>query len=318
MIKYIFKRVLSIIPVLLILSVVIFGIIHMAPGDPAKIILGPDATENALSGLRAEMGLDKNIAQQYFSWLWGALNGDLGMSYFRRQPVMQAIGQNLGPTLVISCWAQLIAILLAVPAGVLSACKKGKSVDNLMIIFSMIGISLPSFLLGLFLIILFSIQLGWFPVGGYKEVGIGLIAHFKSIALPVISLAGLEMALLLRMTRSSMIDVLHTDYIKTTHAKGLPERIVIFKHALRNAFNPILTTIGQGFGSLISGAAVIETIFNIHGMGQLIVTSIIQRDYPLIMGIVLVISVIYVVVNFIIDLLYGLVDPRIRTMGKSK
>jgi len=318
MAKYILKRLLSVIPTLFILSIVIFGIIHLAPGDPAKIILGPDATDEALTGLRAELGLDKNIFQQYISWLWGAFHGDLGQSYFRNQPVMTAIKQHLGPTLVLSCWAQLLAVVFAIPAGVISARKRGKSVDSTMIILSMIGISLPSFLLSLFLIIIFGINLGWLPVAGYKAMQMGVGVHLKSIILPVISLAGLETALLIRMTRSSMIDILHTDYIKTAYAKGMSEKTIIFKHALRNAFNPILTTIAQSFGSLISGAAVIETIFNIPGMGQLIVNAVLQRDYPLIVGVVLVISTIYVTVNFIVDILYGIVDPRIRTIGKSE
>jgi peptide/nickel transport system permease protein len=221
--------------------------------------------------------------------------------------------------MVLAVWAQLLAIVIALPLGIFAARKKGKIADSSVIMVSLLGISTPSFLLSLLLVILFSVNLKWLPVAGYKPLGeFGLVTHLKYIILPVISLAMMQAAMLTRMTRAAMIDVLNNDYIKTAKAKGVKEWIILYKHALKNAMIPILTTIGQTFATLLSGAAVVETVFGIPGVGQLIVSSVTKRDYPVIQGIVLIISLIYILLNFVIDLLYGVIDPRIRITGKAK
>lgn len=318
MVKYIVKRLLSVLITIFILSIFVFSLIHIIPGDPARTMLGTDASQEAVDALRDQLGLNKSLPEQYKIWLIGALQGDLGQSYFRNQSVVKSISEHLGPTLVISIWAQLLAILIAIPSGVLAALHKGKVLDSTIVAGTLIGISLPSFLLSLFLIIIFGVNLKWLPVTGYKTISQGLGLHLKYIVLPSISLAVMMAALITRMTRSSMIDVISTDYIKTATAKGVKSNSVMFKHALRNAFNPILTTIGQSFGSLMAGAAVVETVFNIPGIGQLVVSSVLRRDYPVIQGIVLVISLIYIAINFCVDFLYGIVDPRVRISGKLK
>lgn len=318
MAKYLCKRLISVVFTLLILSVFIFSIIHLTPGDPARTMLGSDATQESVDALRTQLGLDRPLVQQYISWVGNALQGNLGQSYFRNEPVLAAIGEHLGPTLALSVWAQLLATLIAIPAGIIAAKHRGKAIDSTVIACSLIGISLPSFLLSMFLVIIFGINLGWLPPSGYKDLSAGLGQHLRYIVLPVVALACMQAALLTRMTRSSMIDVINTDYIKTARAKGVKERIIFGKHAFRNALNPILTTIGQSFGTLISGAAVIETVFNIPGIGQLVVNSVLKRDYPVIQGVVLVASLIYVVINLAVDLLYGVVDPRVRVTGKAK
>jgi peptide/nickel transport system permease protein len=241
------------------------------------------------------------------------------MSYTRNGTVTHAINQAMGPTMVLSLWALILSIVIAITSGVYAARRKGKAGDSGVIAFSLLGISTPSFLLSLFLVLIFSVGLKWLPVAGYKSVAeAGLLVHLRYIILPVISLAMMQAAVLTRMTRSSIIDVINNDYIKAAKAKGLTERAILYKHALKNAMIPILTTIGQTFALLLSGAAVVETVFGIPGIGQLIVSSVTKRDYPVIQGIVLVISLIYVVINFVIDLLYGVIDPRMRITAEQE
>lgn len=315
--RFIVKRLFSTIGTLFILSLFIFLLIHLTPGDPARILLGADASDESVEMVREELGLNKPIIQQYVSWIGNVIHGDLGKSYTRNGSVTKAISASLAPTMSLSLWALILSVLLAIPLGVVAASKKGKAGDSGIIGFSLIGISIPSFLMSLILVMIFSVTLKWFPVAGYKPIKeYGLATHLRYIVLPVISLSLMQAAVLTRMTRSSMIDVINNDYIKTAKAKGLTARVVLYKHALKNAMIPILTTIGQTFATLLSGAAVMETVFGIPGIGQLIVSSVTKRDYPVIQGIVLVISLIYIVINLGIDLLYGIIDPRMRDVSK--
>ncbi|MCC8104763.1 MAG: ABC transporter permease [Clostridiales bacterium] len=318
MVRYLLNRIVSAVCTLLILSVFIFMIIHLTPGDPARIMLGADAPQEQVDALTEQLGLNEPLVKQYVDWLFDCLHGDLGDSYSRNGKVTTEIANSMGPTVTLSVWALLLTVIIAIPLGIFAAKKKGKMADSVVVGFSLLGISVPSFLLSLLLVILFGVQLGWLPVAGYKKISeYGLLTHLRYIILPVISLSLMQVAMLTRMTRASMIDVINNDYIKTAKSKGLKERVILYKHALRNALIPILTTIGQIFATLLSGAAVIETVFNIPGVGQLIVNSVSKRDYPVIQGIVIVISLIYVVINLGIDILYGIIDPRIRLAKKS-
>lgn len=282
-------------------------------------MLGSDASQEEVDALAETLGLNDPLIKQYIDWIGNALQGDLGTSYSRNGSVIDEIQSSMGPTVTLAVWAQLLTIVIALPLGVFAAKKKGKVQDSAVIAFSLLGISIPSFLLSLLLVILFGVRLQWLPVAGYKTIASSdLATHLSYIVLPVISLAMMQAAMLTRMTRASMIDVINNDYIKTAKAKGLKQRVILYKHALKHAMIPILTTIGQTFATLLSGAAVVETVFNIPGIGQLIVNSVSRRDYPMIQGIVLVISLIYIVINFVIDIFYGIIDPRIRITAKSK
>ena len=319
MLRYLRNRCLSAICTLFLLSVFIFAIIHLTPGDPARIMLGADASQEEVDSLTESLGLNDPLIKQYVDWVGKALHGNLGTSYSRNGTVVSEIVNSMEPTVTLAVWAQILTIVLAIPLGVFAAKKKGKTADSSVIAFSLLGISVPSFLLSMLLAILFGVKLQWLPVAGYKTMAdAGLLEHLRYIVLPTISLAMMQAAMLTRMTRASMIDVINNDFIKAAKAKGVSQKNILYKHALKNALIPILTTIGQTFATLVSGAAVVETVFNIPGIGQLIVNSVSKRDYPMIQGIVLVISLIYIVINLIIDVLYGMVDPRIRITGKSK
>jgi len=312
MLAYIVKRLLSMIPVLFIVSIVIFFIIHITPGDPAATILGMEATPEQIEELNEELGFNRPLHEQYISWIAGVFQGDLGDSIFMNQPVTQAIGEHLGPTLSLAILAQIIAVILAIPFGVLAAYKRGSLTDTALMSTSLLGLAVPSFLLALILMLLFGVKLQWLPIAGYEPLSEGLVEHLRYLILPAISLGTIQAALITRMTRSSMLDVLSVNFIKTARAKGVKERTVLLRHAFRNAFLPILTVIGQTFGTLVTGAVVVETIFNIPGIGQLIINSITRRDFPVIQGVVLIVTVSYVFINLVIDLLYGVVDPRVR------
>ncbi len=312
MVNYIVKRVFSLIPVLFVVSIAIFLLVHLTPGDPASVMLGVEATEEQLKELRIEMGLDLPIYQQYLNWIGGVLQGDFGTSYFMKEQVTHAIAEHVKPTLSLAIFAQIITILIAVPLGIAAANRRGTFADQSIMGVSLLGMSIPSFLLGLFLILLVGVKLGWLPVAGYQPLSSGLWNHIKYLIMPAISLGAIQAALVARMTRTSMLEVLNTNFIKTAQAKGVKKRAIIYKHALRNAFLPILTVIGQTFGVLVAGAVVTETIFNIPGIGQLIINSVERRDYAVIQGVVLFVTLSYVFINLIIDLLYGFVDPRVR------
>lgn len=312
---YLLQRALALVPVLAVVSVVTFGLIHFMPGDAAAAMLGPDASPEQVNALREALGLNDPIWVQFWGWLSGAVTGDLGTSIFMGRPVTEILGGALGPTIHLALQAQLLAILIGVPAGILAAKKQGTGVDQTVMVGALLGISVPSFLLGLFLMLLFGVILGWLPVAGYRPIGDGLVDSLRYLALPTIALGAMQAALIARMTRTAMLDTFGKNYMKTAKAKGVKSRVQLYKHALRNASLPILTTIGQTFGSLIAGAAVVETVFNIPGIGQLIVNSVDRRDVVVIQGVVLMIAVSYVVINFLVDILYSVLDPRVRFGG---
>ncbi|MGW8823163.1 ABC transporter permease [Paenibacillus lautus] len=312
MTKYIVQRILSLIPILLVVAVVVFMLIHLTPGDPASVILGDEASEEAVAQLRAQLGLDLPLYQQFISWFGGVVTGNLGESIFMDMSVAEAFFSRVPPTLSLAILAQIFAVIIALFLGIIAARKRGTLADQAVMGFSLLGISVPSFLLGLFLILFFAVKLQWLPVAGYQPLSSGLWNHLRYLLLPAIALGAMQAALIARMTRASIIEVLSEQYIKTARAKGLKERIVVYKHALKNAFIPILTVIGETFGTLITGASVIETVFNVPGIGQLIIRSIERRDFAVIQGSILLITVTYVLLNLLIDLLYGLLDPRVK------
>jgi len=313
---YILKRFISMIPVLMIVAIIVFFLIHLIPGDPAAVILGPEATPEEVEKLREELGLNLPLYSQFFYWLIGIFQGDLGDSIYMNKPVLQAFVEHIGPTLSLALLAQAISIIIAIPIGVLAAKKQGTFADHLFMLIAMFGMSLPSFLLGLLLMLVFGVHLQWLPAAGYQPLGAGIWEHLKYMILPAFALGMIQAAVIARMTRSSMLDILSMNYIKAAKAKGLKERVVIYKHAFRNAFIPILTILGETFGSLITGAVVTETVFNLPGIGQLVVNSIVRRDYAVIQGTILIMATTYLVLNLVIDLLYGVVDPRVRLNRK--
>ncbi|MFB5675291.1 ABC transporter permease [Paenibacillus terreus] len=312
MAKYLIQRVLSLLPVLLVVAVVVFLLIHLTPGDPASVILGDEASTESIAALREQLGLNLPLHQQFLAWFGNVLRGDLGDSIFMDMSVAEAFFSRVPPTLSLAILAQIIAVSLALYMGIMAARKRGTLADQAVMGISLLGISVPSFLLGLFLILIFAVEFKWLPVAGYRPLSNGLWDHLRYLLLPAIALGAMQAALIARMTRSSLIEVLSEQYIKTARAKGLQEKKIVYKHALKNAFIPILTVIGETFGTLITGAAVIETVFNIPGIGQLIISSIERRDFAVIQGSILLITITYVLLNLWIDLLYGLLDPRIK------
>ena len=295
MLSYIFKRILSLIPVLLVVSCVAFLIVYMIPGGPATALLGMEATPEQIHTLNAELGFDRPFLTQYVDWFGKVLQGDWGTSYFLHQSVLEAIAEYFPPTLSLAILAQIIALLLAVPLGILAACKRGTAVDVAAVTTSLLGVALPGF-----------------PVAGYASLSEGILEHLKYLFVPALSLGIVQAAYLTRMIRSSLLDVLHMNYIHTARSKGLKERTVILRYGLKNAAPVILTAIGQSFGSLITGTIVTETLFNIPGLGMLTLSSINRRDVFVIQGVVLFVTLLYVIVNLTVDVLYGFVDPRLR------
>jgi len=309
---YLVKRILSLIPVLFVVTIVIFMIMHLTPGDPASSILGLEASQEEIDALNEQLGLNRPILEQYISWVGGLLRGDLGDSIFMRQPVGQAIAEHIGPTLSLAILAQLIAVILAIPFGMLAAYKRGKLTDYSLMALSLVGMAVPSFLLGMLLMLLIGVELRWLPIAGYKPLSSGLWEHLKFLILPGLSLGTIQAALITRMTRAAMLETMSHNYNKTARSKGLNEFRVMLGHVFRNSLMPVLTVLGQSFGTLVTGAVVVESIFNIPGLGQLIINSIERRDYAVIQGVVLIITIIYVGINLVVDLLYGAVDPRVR------
>ncbi|GAK04925.1 dipeptide transport system permease protein DppB [Geomicrobium sp. JCM 19037] len=313
---YILKRILSVIPVLLVVAVVVFFIIHLTPGDPAAVILGPEATQQDVEQLRENLGLNLPIYEQFVTWFFNVLRGDLGWSIYMNKPVLNAFFDQLGPTFSLAILSQAIAILIAIPMGIIAASRRGTYLDRLVMSFSLFGVSVPNFLLALLLVLIFAVHFSLLPVAGYQPLSTGVFEHVRYLILPAIALGAIQAALISRVTRSSMLEVLHSNYVKTAVAKGAKEWVVVIKHALKNAFIPILTVIGQTFGQLIAGAVVIETVFNIPGIGQLIINAITRRDFEVVQGSILLIATFYVVINLVVDLMYGLIDPRVRLNRK--
>ena len=312
MIRYIVQRIVSLIPVMLVVATVAFVLVHLAPGDPASVILGPYATPDDIEKLRHQLGLDLPVHIQLGRWFARLLRGDLGDSIFLRRPVVEAILDRIEPTFLLTFLGMGIAILIGVPTGILSASRHNSTVDQGLMVMALFGLSIPNFLLGLLLILVFAVALGWLPVAGYVPLESGWRAAAPYLVMPSFSLGFVQSALITRITRSSMLDVLREQYILAGRSKGLPEQRVIYLHALRNAIIPTLTVIGISFAILIGGAVVIETVFNIPGLGRLIISSVLRRDYPVIQGVVLFIAGVYMLVNLTVDLIYLYVDPRIK------
>ena len=312
MLGYILRRILAVIPVMLLVAVFVFLLLRLTPGDPAAIIAGDMATPAQLERIREAMGLNQPIHVQFITWLGQLLRGDLGTSLISHTPVSGMIADRFGPTLSIALLTILISVLLAVPMGVIAAWKHRSAADYAVMTFSVLGFSVPVFVIGYLLILVFSLKLGWFPVQGFTPISAGLLPFLKNALLPALTLTTIYVALIARMTRANMLEVLGEDYIRTARAKGAPERTVLFRHALRNAAVPILTVIGTGFALLIGGVVVTETVFNIPGIGRLTVDAILARDYPVIQAMILLTSFLYVLVNLLIDLSYSIFDPRIR------
>jgi len=312
MLAYALRRLLATIPVMAIVALMVFSLLYLTPGDPAVVLAGEQASEADIARLRTAMALDKPYAERFLLWVGGVLRGDLGVSVFSNRPVTELIVQRLEPTIALTLGALLIAVLLAVPLGTLAAWRSGGALDRAVMGFAVFGFSIPVFVLGYLLIILFSMHWDILPVQGYRPIAYGIGPFLEHLALPALSLGIVNAALIARITRASMLDVLNQDYMRTARAKGLSTPRILIRHGLRNAAVPIVTIIGIGFAMLISGVVVTETVFNIPGLGRLTVDAILRRDYPVIQGVILVFSLTYVVVNLLVDLSYGLFDPRIR------
>ena len=312
MLTAILRRLLATIPVMAIVAVIVFSLLYLTPGDPAAVLAGEQATTADIERLRMSLGLDEPYLVRFGQWLGGVVQGDLGTSIFSRRPVMDLIVQRLEPTIALSVASLAIAVLIAVPLGVVAAWRSGGIIDRLAMSFAVLGFSLPVFVLSYLLIALISVELKWLPVQGYVPIAYGFGPFARHLVLPAVSLGIVNAALIARITRTTMLEVLNQDYIRTARAKGLSVRRVLVRHALKNAAVPIVTVIGIGFALLISGVVVTETVFNIPGLGRLTVDAILRRDYPVIQGVILVFSATYVIVNLLVDLSYRLFDPRIR------
>jgi peptide/nickel transport system permease protein len=313
---YILRRLVMLVPVLIVVGVVVFGLVHLTPGDPAAVILGDRATPEDIARLRTQLGLNDPLPVQFVRWFSNMLRLDFGESIFLGEPVTQALLNRVQPTVLLTFYALSIQVLIGIPAGVLAAVRYNSPLDRVLTVVAISGSATPTFFLGILLILIFAVRLRWLPSGGYVPLGEDPAAHFKGMLLPAFALGFSAAGLLARMVRSSMLDVLREDYVRTAFAKGLPEQLVIVRHALRNALIPALTVLGISIGALLGGAVVTETVFTIPGMGRLVVQSIARRDYPVIQGAIIAIALTYVLVNLIVDVLYVYIDPRVRLGGE--
>ena len=309
---YIIRRLLATIPVLLVVAVVIFGLIHLVPGDPAAIIAGPDASIEEHEAIRESMGLNRPLPVQLGLYFRDILQGDLGRSIVSKHEVRSLIIQRLTPTLSLAVLTELIALSLAIPLGVLAGWKAHSWIDRLVMFFATLGFSVPVFWLGFMLMYLFAVNLELFPVAGYVPPNEGVIAYLHRLVLPSLATGIVIMALITRMTRATILETLNEEYIRTARSKGLGEGIVLIRHALRNAALPIITVVGLGLAAVLSGIVVTESVFAIPGVGRLLIDAIRARDYPIIQGTILLVSAVYVFVNLIVDISYAYLDPRIR------
>ncbi|WP_242527484.1 ABC transporter permease [Ktedonosporobacter rubrisoli] len=312
MARYLARRILFIIPVALLVCFIIFMIIHLVPGDPARILLGEEATPEAVRALRQQLGLDQPLLVQFFIWLWQAVHGNLGQSIQLQQPVLQALWQRVPVTLELGLAALLFSLVLAVPLGIYSATHRNSFLDWLVNISSLIGTAIPVFVLGLLLIFFFAVGLRFVPPGGYVPFSDDPLGNLRDLIMPMITLGAGSVAVNMRQIKAGMVEVLSQDYIRTARAKGLAERRVYYLHALRNALIPVLTIVGIQIGSILAGAVVVETIFLWPGIGQLAVTSIMSKDYPVVQGVVLLSALSYMAANLLVDISYVVLDPRIR------
>jgi len=310
--RYIVQRLLFILPVALLVSFMTFMVIHLVPGDPARVLLGEDATPQTVAALEQQLGLDKPLPTQFALWLWQAVHGNLGQSIQLQQPVLDAILQRLPVTAELGICALLYSLVLAVPLGIYSATHRNTWVDWLVNVSSLLTTAIPSFVLGLILIFFFAVDLRLFPPGGYVPFGDDMTENIRDLILPMIALGTGSVAVNMRQIRASMIEALNQDYVRTARAKGLAERRVAYVHALRNAVIPVLTIVGLQVGTILTGAFVVETIFLWPGIGQLAVQSILAKDYPVVQGVVLLSALSYMVANLLVDISYAFLDPRIR------
>jgi peptide/nickel transport system permease protein len=309
---YLLRRLLGTIPVLLVVAVFIFLMLRLTPSDPAAIIAGDNANAEQVAQIRSQLGLDQPMLQQFFIWSGKVLRGDFGESFFFKKTVAALIGERIEPTLSLATLTMVLAVLIAVPLGVLAAHRQGSWTDRIVMGFSVLGFSMPSFVVAYLLIYLFAVWLDWLPVQGYQRIAEGIGGWLRGLVLPSLTLSVIFVALIARMTRTSLLEVLSEDYIRTARAKGQTERKVLFRHALRNAAVPIVTVIGLGVALLIGGVIVTESVFTIPGLGRLTVDAVLARDYPTIQAVVLLFSVVYVMINLAVDMIYTVLDPRIR------
>jgi peptide/nickel transport system permease protein len=312
MLSYIVRRILATIPVVLMVALFVFSLLYIAPGDPAAIIAGDQATPADVERIRESLGLDRPFLVRFGDWFWHVIHGDLGTSIFTNLPVSHMIAQRIEPTVSLMILTLILSLSTAIPMGVIAAWKHGSWIDRAVMATAVLGFSTPVFVVGYVLAYIFALRLDWLPVQGFTSIDQGLWPCLRTLILPSIALGLIYMALIARITRATMLDVLSQDYVRTAKAKGVGQRGVLFVHALKNAAVPIVTVIGIGFAALIGGAVVTESVFAIPGLGRLTVDAILRRDYPVIQGVVLLFSFLYVLINLGVDLLYTLFDPRIR------
>lgn len=312
MLRYAAGRLLAAVPILAFVAVLIFSLIHIAPGDPAILVAGDNASPQQIEAIRQKMNLDRPLHLQFLDWTAGLARLDLGVSIFSNQPVTKLIAQRLEPTFMLALMTIVIAIAIALPLGVLAAWKAHGWIDRAAMVGSVLGFSVPVFVIGYGLIYVFAMKLRWFPVQGYKPLSAGVLPCLHSLVLPSVALALVFAALIARITRASMIEILAEDYVRTARAKGLGTLRILVVHALKNAGVPIATVVGIGFAILVGGVVVTESVFNIPGLGRLTVDAIVRRDYPVVQAVILFFSVLLVVINILVDLSYALFDPRIR------
>jgi len=309
---YIVRRIIATIPVMAIVALFVFSLLYISPGDPAAVIAGDQATPQDVERIRASLGLDRPYLVRFGEWLWNVLRGDLGVSIFTNLPVSLMISQRIEPTLALMLVTLVLSISIAIPMGVVAAWKNGTWIDRGVMAFAVFGFSVPVFVTGYLLAYIFALELDWLPVQGYTPIRNGFFPFIENLILPALALGSVYIALIARITRATMLEVLQQDYVRTAKAKGVGSRGVLFVHGLKNAAVPIVTVIGIGIALLIGGAVVTESVFAIPGLGRLVVDAILRRDYPVIQGVVLLFSFVYVILNLLVDLLYTVLDPRIR------
>lgn len=315
MLAYIVRRLLLLVPVLLIVGIVVFLLMHLTPGDPAAVMLGREATLEQKEALRERLGLNEPLPVQFVRWFGNAVRLDFGESLFIGKPVTAALLERAQPTGLLTLYSLALALVIAIPAGVIAAVRANSFLDRLLMVLSISGAAIPGFFFGILLILLFAVVLGWLPSGGYADVGDDPIQHLKYMLLPTLALGFSAAGLLARLVRSTMLDVLNEEFVRTAYAKGLRERHVVLWHALRNALIPVVTLVGVLLAGMLGGAVVIETVFNIPGMGRLLVQSVTRRDFPVVQGAVMTVAAIEVLVMLLVDVLYVFIDPRIRYGG---
>ncbi|MFZ5732059.1 MAG: ABC transporter permease [Pseudomonadota bacterium] len=311
MARFLVRRLLSVVPVLLVVAIIVFLALRLGPGDPAAILAGDSATPEMIAALRAHLGLDRSIPEQFLHWALQIARGDLGRSITSNQPVLTLVVSRLQPTLTLAAATILFSIVIAIPLGVLAAWRRGTWLDTLASGGAVIGFASPAFVTGYLLVFLFSLKLQWLPVQGFTPLSEGFWPFLRHLILPTLTLSTVYIALIMRVTRASLLEILGEDFVRTARAKGLPERIVLFRHALGNSAVPILSIVGIGIAILLGGVVVTESVFNLPGLGRLTVEAVIARDYPVVQGIVILFSGVYVLINLAIDITYAIFDPRI-------